>query len=425
MAAAEQPSNLDLGVGIVRTPHWLLLLVLLGLIGGAVAFSFVIKVPVMVKAQGILIPEEGLKDIVSLTSGRVKVMLVRPGDYVRKGTRVAEVEQPDLSQELREAQNQLVNSRKRLSQIKHFQQRIEKDDAELRAQEIEILKHLISSNEEHEAWLVDNLNKFKGLLKHGYITSQNLMDARVKLYETQAELIRNKNRLNALVYEADSKKIQMEREILELAIEVEEARRTVHSIRQRRLRLGFVTTPYSGMVVEQKVDLGGLVEQGQGLLSVLPVKPGEAREKAHVGLVATLFLPATEGKRAQIGMEAHVVPSTVKREEYGFMFGEVTTISAIPASPEGMMRVLKNRQLVESLSREGAPIQAKVRLDTHKDNYSGFRWSSPDGPPQMITAGSLCSAEIVTKRQPLITLVMPAIKRVLQMVIRDSEAGVQ
>ena len=247
MAAAEQPGNLDLGVGIVRTPHWLLLLVLVGLVGGAVAFSFVIKVPVMVKAQGILIPEdEGLKDIVSLTSGRVKTMLVRPGDYVRSGTRVAEVEQPDLSQELREAQNQLVNSRKRLGQIKHFQQRIEKDDAQLRAQEIEILKHLISSNEEHEAWLVDNLNKFKELLKHGYITSQNLMDARVKLYETQAELIRNRNKLNALVYEADSKKIQMERELLELAIEVEEARRTVHSIRQRRPQTGVRHHPLFG-----------------------------------------------------------------------------------------------------------------------------------------------------------------------------------
>ena len=120
-----------------------------------------------------------------------------------------------------------------------------------------------------------------------------------------------------------------------------------------------------------------------------------------------------------------MVPSTVKREEFGFMFGEVTTISAIPASPEGMMRVLKNRQLVESLSREGAPIQAKVQLATNPDNYSGFRWSSPDGPPQMITAGSMCTAEIVTKRQPLIALVMPAIKRVLQLITQDSEAGVQ
>ena len=267
---AQAPGQLDLGVKIIRTPHWLLLLVLLVIVFGAVGFSFVIKVPVKVQAQGILIPEEGLKDIESLTDGLVKDIMVKPGDFVRKGMRVAQIEQPDLTQKLDESQSQLVNARKKMLQIKRFQGNSSQNEETLRAQKEKVLRHLIKANKDNVGWLNKALTGYSKLAEKGYVSKETLSEARVKLFNAQAELIENQNKLNSLVYEADSEGIKRDRELLELAIKVEEARRAVQSIRERRMRLGYVISPYTGVVVEQKLNLGEKVDTGQVLLTILP-----------------------------------------------------------------------------------------------------------------------------------------------------------
>lgn len=438
---AQAPGQLDLGVKIIRTPHWLLLLVVLAMVFGAVGFSFVIKVPVKVQAQGILIPEEGLKDIESLTDGLVKELMVKPGDFVRKGMRVAQIEQPDLSQKLEESQAQLVNARKKLDQIKQFQGNSSENEKTLREQKDKVLRHLIRANRDNVGWLKRALDGYSKLADKGYVSRETLSEARVKLFDAQAELIENENKLNALVYEADSEDIKRDRELLELSIKVEEARRAVQSIRERRLRLGYVISPYSGVVVEQKLNLGEKVDTGQVLLTILPGEHVKADDgdrsnvrmiasetgdfqreiklggKNIVNLVADLYIPASDGKRVEPGMEVHIVPTTVKREEFGFMFGKITEISTIPATPEGMMRTLKNKQLVDTLSREGAPFQTRAVLEVEAGNFSGFRWSSPHGPEQRVGAGTMCSAEVIIKRQPLIAMVMPAVKKLMQVFI--------
>ena len=111
------------------------------------------------------------------------------------------------------------------------------------------------------------------------------------------------------------------------------------------------------------------------------------------------------------------MPTTVKREEYGFMIGTITDISTIPATPEGMMRFLKNKQLVETLSKDGAPFQTRAILQVNAENFSGFQWSSPHGPDQTIGAGTMCSGEVIIKKQPLIAMVMPAIKKLMQVFV--------
>lgn len=438
---AQAPGQLDLGVKIIRTPHWLLLLVVLVIVFSAVGFSFVIKVPVKVQAQGILIPEEGLKDIESLTDGMVGDIMVKPGDFVRKGMRVAQIDQPDLTQKLDESQAQLVNARKKLLQIKRFQGNTSQNEETLRTQKEKVLRHLIKSNKDNVGWLNKALAGYQKLAAKGYVSRETLSEARVKLFNAQAELIENQNKLNALVYEADSEGIKRDREILELAIKVEEARRAVQSIRERRMRLGYVISPYTGVVVEQKLNLGEKVDTGQVLLTVLPgervkaddgnrsnvrmiaTEEGEFQKEIKVGsknivnLVANLYIPASDGKRVELGMEVHIVPTTVKREEYGFMYAKITDISTIPATPEGMMRSLKNKQLVETLSKEGAPFQTRAVLKVDASNYSGFKWSSPHGPEQTIGAGTMCSAEVIIKKQPLIAMVMPAIKKLMQVFV--------
>jgi HlyD family secretion protein len=167
-----------------------------------------------------------------------------------------------------------------------------------------------------------------------------------------------------------------------------------------------VVSPYAGRVVELKVNPGEIVARNGPLFSLLP--SGAAAGDA---LVAVLYVPPAEGKKVLEGMEVRVVPTSVKREEHGFMLGRVDAVAEVPATPEGMMRILKNSQLVTQLSHDHAPFEVLVRLRRDPSTESGYRWSSSDGPPTKIHVGTLCRAEIVTRRERPIVLLIPALKR--------------
>jgi HlyD family secretion protein len=112
-------------------------------------------------------------------------------------------------------------------------------------------------------------------------------------------------------------------------------------------------------------------------------------------------------------MEVQISPSTVKPEEFGFMLGEVKSVSLFPSTPEGMQRVLRNDQLVKELSQRGSPIEVTADLLLNPATRSGYKWSSPQGPPIGIFSGTLCTASIVVDRKRPVEYVIPKIKETL------------
>jgi HlyD family secretion protein len=127
---------------------------------------------------------------------------------------------------------------------------------------------------------------------------------------------------------------------------------------------------------------------------------------------ALIYVPASYGKKVRVGMEVQLMPSTVRREEYGFMLAEVRYVSDYPASSESMLAILQNRQMAQELSGGIAPIEVRAR-PIRGQTRSGFRWSSGDGPPFTVGAGTLGSAEIIVDRQAPITLVVPLLRKSL------------
>src|SRR6185295_11086694 len=87
-------------------------------------------------------------------------------------------------------------------------------------------------------------------------------------------------------------------------------------------------------------------------------------------LEALIYIPAERGKNVKLGMPVRIEPSTVKREEFGTMV-------------------------------------ATVSLEQDPENVSGYRWAVGKGPPVRLTSGTLTRAEITTRRQRPIDLVVP------------------
>jgi HlyD family secretion protein len=148
-----------------------------------------------------------------------------------------------------------------------------------------------------------------------------------------------------------------------------------------------------------KAYRGSAVSEGTPIVSV------QSAVEALEGLV---YLSAFAAKDIKTGMQAQISPGTVRREEDGFMKGRVTFVADYPATQTAIMRVLENESLTQSITAAG-PV-TEVRLELQRGTTpSGFLWSSGKGPILEITAGTLCSAQIVTRRERPITLVLPVL----------------
>ena len=142
-----------------------------------------------------------------------------------------------------------------------------------------------------------------------------------------------------------------------------------------------------------------------------PGTPVVAIEPEETGLEAIVYVPADRGKNILPGMEARIEPNTIKREEFGAMIGKVVAVSAFPVSPEGMATVLHNDALVRRFSQQGVSYAVSVRFERDPANVSGYLWSSGAGPPAHLTSGTLVRAEVTTREQPPIDLIVPVMRR--------------
>lgn len=152
------------------------------------------------------------------------------------------------------------------------------------------------------------------------------------------------------------------------------------------------------------VDRGELVTPQTRLLSL---------ETLAEPLDAVLFIPAGDGKKVQPGMEVQISPSTVRKEEYGVMIGRVKSVSTFPTTPDAMQRILRNAALAEELAGGGAPLEVTAELLSDSNTRSGYKWSSPMGPPIGVFSGTLASASIVVDRKRPIGYVIPLVKGAL------------
>lgn len=161
-----------------------------------------------------------------------------------------------------------------------------------------------------------------------------------------------------------------------------------------------VVSPYTGTVLEVRVDEGNLIDLGTPLLNL-------ELEGEDIKLEAIMYVPATEGKNIEPGMEVQIAPSTVRQEEYGFIVGRVTSVSKFPSTYQGMLRLLGSDELVQTFTGAGASIQVMVELVASDTTVSGYQWSSVEGPPVGLRSGTLGSANIIIGEQRPIHYVLP------------------
>jgi len=400
----SSPEQLDQLLRVTTPRRWLALLSLIAILVAAVAWGYLGELTTRVSGQGVLIRTGEVRNVVPLGAGQVLEITVRVGDLVAIGQVIGTVAQPALVDRIRLARSRLAETIAQRDEILKVRANRERLQIEaLRRERANTEREIEGLLEEAQA-IREQIPVDEELLAKGLITKSQVSDTRARLENTQATVSARRARLaqlDATEFETGTTNIEANRAMENHVVELE---REVGMLEGQLRSESQVVSPYAGQVLEIKVSPGALVSIGTPIISLQPNVDT---------LEAVLYVPAERAKDLRPGMDAEILPTTVRREEYGFIRGTVTFVSDYPATEAATMRVFENAPLVQALSARGPVTEVRVQMITDAGTPSGYRWSSTLGAPVTLSGGTLCVGDVVTRRQRPINLVVPELKATL------------
>ena len=416
LATLQTPDQLGHALRVVRPAHVWALGVLAAAVAAAIAGAAIVRVPITVKATGVVISSKGVLELplTAVHEGRIASIVVEEGDHVAANDVIARIEMPELRAEFALADADRRQIEQELDNIERIQ--VAQADAtralhERNRTEVANSMRLLSERLAALGELRSGLDKLRD---RGMVSLDRALQIRSDVADAEERLAAKRSSLLSMDLEERNQSSQFTREVFALQARLSAADRQLARLREQLRREQVLSTDY-GVVADIKVSPGDLVKFDTPIVSLLPTDNTFWRDNpGPTTLVASIFVPAHEGKKVRAGMNVLLDPRAVRRDIYGNMIGKVKSVSEVPTTVERMRRMLRNDALVRQLSQDGAPFLVQVALQRDRANPSGFAWTSSSGPPLKITAGTLVTAEITTERVTLLSLVMPALRELLR-----------
>ena len=398
---AEQ---LDRTLYVTSAWGWIALLALLVVAAVVGLWSVVGEASTYVDAHGFLLNRGGkVVDVVATGSGRLSTIAVAVGDEIEEGSVVARIANEELAARYAGA----------LALLEERRQALEKIEAAV-AEEAEIVRANHARRHEQldemeataRAMLAVVRTSFEGieqLFDDGLVNRERLEGAQQKFNDARRVLIELSRDRGALEEAEIRHRNDGAAVIRDMTSKVEVAR---HQARELAALVGTgnVLAPVAGQVIEIKTTVGAIVNPGTPVASI---------RTGTTALDVLVFVPPVVGEQVETGMQALVLPATVKREEFGALKGTVESLSSFPVSLEGLIAVLQNRSLAQSFFKDGPPYVGRVALVSDPTTASGFAWTTPKAASLTLSAGTIASVEIKTRSRPPITLAIPLLKELL------------
>lgn len=393
MDRLSSPERLDVAMEVTSPRGWVALITIAAGLAGVIAWSILGSIPRRVDGQGLLIGGGGLREIRASGDGVLTALTLRVNDIVRPDQVVGEIRQVDAEERKREAEERLAQAQQQttLGNLED-QATIAQNNAQITQLEsdIRVVQAQLAS-------LEADLQNRREMLAKGLTTA-----ARVQALEQQVLGLRgNITALRAQINTLRTANAGIMQRIRARSGSVEMAQLEKERIASVVAATAQVTSTVEGRVIEVKRAAGDRVRTGEVIAIVEP--PSATYEPV-------VYVPSATGKLIQPGMEAQISPSTVKREEYGFMKGVVKSVSEYPVTPEGVMAVVANQSLANELLEGGAKLEVRASLIPNPSTPSGYEWSSSSGPPFKVQSGTRVTLSVVVERRAPITFVLPMLR---------------
>jgi HlyD family secretion protein len=456
------PEQLDWLVQVASPRRWLSLAALGLLVTSGAAWSVLAQVPTTVTGKGILVYPSRIVSAQSSVTGQLLDVKVKVGDRVKPGDVLATLDQSDLKQQLQLSREKLTQLQTQDRDFTFIQAQRDKYDQVAALQQRQALQQGLDTLQSMTPLLRDRglasmateraaLQQRLATLKAAQPVYQQRWEARKILvgegaapkdmalqaqqeyegFQTQIDQVELQLRqLDTKDTEAQKQDLQNANQITEIKAklaaltvhketqdgqdfstmtsrqkEIQETQRTIEQLQTQLKKSSQIVSTYDGLVLEVTAKPGQRIEAGSGLGNVSLVTAADR-------LVSVVFIPLSEGKKIIPGMSVQVTPTTVKREEFGGIEGQVIEVSPLSVTQQAMTSLVGNPEMLKGLMGEGG--QIAVYTDLKPDaTASGYRWSSSKGPTQQITQGTPTTVRITLESRAPITYVLPLLKSLM------------
>lgn len=393
MDKLSSPERLDVAMEVTSPKGWIALFTVAAMLAGVLVWSWFGSMPSKVDGQGILISGGTLQEIRATGTGTVSKFDVRVNDLVKANQVIGEIKQVDSAENVKMAQEQLEQARRdsSMSNIED-QGTIAQNNARIASLrgEIGMLRAQISS-------LETDLKAREELLKKGMTTAARVEQLRQQIIATRGNISGLSGQIDAL----SAQNAGITQRMRARQGQVEMAQQKVQSATTVAASTAQIVSNFVGRIIEVKKGMGETVRAGDVVAIIEP--PSNTYEPV-------VYVDSSVGKRVQPGFEAQISPTTVKREEFGFMKAKVKYVSEYPVAADTVIATTANPELAKSLLQGGPKLEVRVELLQNPQTPSGFEWSSYPGPPFKIASGTQVSMSVVVERQKPIQKVLPFLK---------------
>jgi len=154
-----------------------------------------------------------------------------------------------------------------------------------------------------------------------------------------------------------------------------------------------ILAPETGEVTEVSAILLENVSAGDRIALVQPV---------GWPLVVYAYLPTSDSGALQVGTQVQVEFGAGIGTAYGYAKGQVSSISAFPATPERLEFILQDAAIVDQVRALGPANEIVIVLEQSAGTPSGLVWGLGDGPPRVLPAGLPATAVFIKgERHPI------------------------
>lgn len=260
---------------------------------------------------------------------------------------------------------------------------------------------------------LEYLNDTSGVAATNVVAQTEYSEA-LQDYETSKQIYKN------LIDEIDNLELQSVLDEGDAELDLEkymqefdnEKSIVLHDLQRQRESLlhktenGDLMATDDGVVYDILVDTGDAVSVGTEIARLLY---GDLDENSVI-----CYVPIVDVKKLSEGMEAHIFPTSVDKDEYGHIIGKVTRVENHVESNYDMLGQLGDQSLVNEFMQKGAVQKVTLQLNKDETTKSGYQWNSKKGADVALSTGTMVSATIITENKRPIDILIPYLKHKLE-----------
>jgi HlyD family secretion protein len=471
----SSPEQLDQLMHVIKPRSWLMLACLGSLVGVGLVWSIWGRIPVRVSAQAVFIYPYQIREVQASGTGRIQQMKLRVGDRVRPGDVLGVIELPELEKQIQQLQAKLrelqqqttvmgsneaerdrlalesmeqqrLNLQRQIRNVESLLPTLEPITPTLKQRQLDAIRQQqinlqarLADAQRLNAVLKTRFENRRKLFEQGVLPQDTVLEAeqtylgnlrsiselqgqlsqlQVQLVQVERTFIEDRNQLLNI----QTQRSDLQRQLQDLDTKVREIRqRQLETAAQRQTALQDTQRQLNVLMVQLRQQ-SQIRSSAAGKILELPIKPGQTvTANTQIGLIATseqaaslqglALFPVQDGKKIQPGMVLQITPASVKRERFGGIEATVTSVTEFPMTKQEMAALIGNTDVVQSLGNVPM-IGVYSQLKVNQQTFSGYQWSSSQGPQLKLTPGTPATASVTIENRSPISFVFPILREV-------------